>query len=65
MKSLGVPDPEEDLGYVMEAVRTIRRELDGQVPLISFPAALDPGNLYGGGQQQELFQGQRDDVRAS
>ena len=36
VKSLGVPDPEEDLGYVMEAVRTIRRELDGQVPLIGF-----------------------------
>ncbi|MEW5822905.1 MAG: uroporphyrinogen decarboxylase [Pseudomonadota bacterium] len=33
---LGVPDPEDDLGYVMEAVRTIRRELDGRVPLIGF-----------------------------
>lgn len=33
---LGVPDPEQELGYVMDAVRTIRRELDGQVPLIGF-----------------------------
>lgn len=34
--ALGVPDPEDDLGYVMDAVRTIRRELDGRVPLIGF-----------------------------
>jgi len=36
VKALGVPDPEQDLGYVMDAVRTIRRELDGRVPLIGF-----------------------------
>jgi len=34
--ALGVPDPEQELRYVMEAVRTIRRELDGRVPLIGF-----------------------------
>jgi len=34
--ALGVPDPEDDLGYVMDAVRTIRKELDGRVPLIGF-----------------------------
>jgi len=34
--ALGVPDPEQELGYVMDAVRTIRRELDGRVPLIGF-----------------------------
>ena len=33
---IGVPDPEDDLGFVMDAVRTIRRELDGRVPLIGF-----------------------------
>ena len=33
---LGVPDMETDLRYVMDAVRTIRRELDGEVPLIGF-----------------------------
>ena len=34
--ALPVPDAEGDLGYVMEAVRTIRRELNGSVPLIGF-----------------------------
>ena len=34
--ALGVPDPEQELGYVMDAVRTIRRALDGRVPLIGF-----------------------------
>jgi uroporphyrinogen decarboxylase len=29
-------DPEDELGYVMNAVRTIRRELKGAVPLIGF-----------------------------
>ncbi|HEY4555766.1 MAG TPA: uroporphyrinogen decarboxylase [Lysobacter sp.] len=33
---LAVPDMETELGYVMDAVRTIRRELDGSVPLIGF-----------------------------
>ncbi len=36
IERLGVPDPEQELGYVMEAVRTIRRELHGRVPLIGF-----------------------------
>ena len=36
VKRLSVPDPEDKLRYVMDAVRLIRRELDGQVPLIGF-----------------------------
>lgn len=36
IQKLGVPDPEQELRYVMDAVRTIRRELKGQVPLIGF-----------------------------
>ncbi|MGL5627590.1 MAG: uroporphyrinogen decarboxylase family protein, partial [Plesiomonas shigelloides] len=36
VQKLGVPDPEQELGYVMDAVRTIRRELKGAVPLIGF-----------------------------
>jgi uroporphyrinogen decarboxylase len=34
--ALGVPDPEGELRYVMDAVRLIRRELNGSVPLIGF-----------------------------
>ena len=33
---LPIPDPETELRYVMDAVRTIRRELKGRVPLIGF-----------------------------
>ena len=33
---LAVPDMETELRYVMDAVRLIRRELDGAVPLIGF-----------------------------
>ncbi len=36
IEKLGVPDPETDLGYVMDAVRLIRKELDGRVPLLGF-----------------------------
>lgn len=34
--ALPIPDPEQDLGYVMDAVRTIRAALNGRVPLIGF-----------------------------
>ncbi len=33
---LAVPDPNQSLSYVMDAVSLIRRELDGKVPLIGF-----------------------------
>jgi uroporphyrinogen decarboxylase len=36
VERLGVPDPEIELRYVMDAVRLIRRELAGRVPLIGF-----------------------------
>ncbi|MBW3140405.1 uroporphyrinogen decarboxylase [Ferrimonas balearica] len=36
IENLPIPDPEQELGYVMDAVRTIRRELKGEVPLIGF-----------------------------
>ncbi|GKV96863.1 uroporphyrinogen decarboxylase [Pectobacterium aroidearum] len=34
--NLPIPDPEQELGYVMNAVRTIRKNLAGEVPLIGF-----------------------------
>ncbi len=36
IKALGIPDPEGELQYVMNAVRTIRSDLNGRVPLIGF-----------------------------
>jgi uroporphyrinogen decarboxylase len=32
-------DPTVELGYVLEAIRMVRRELDGKIPLIGFAAA--------------------------
>ena len=36
IRALPAPDVADDLGYVFDAVRTIRRELNGRVPLIGF-----------------------------
>ena len=36
IRNLQRPEVEQQLGYVFEAVRTIRRELNGSVPLIGF-----------------------------
>ena len=36
IKNLSVPDMEDSLGYVMDAIRLTRREIDGKVPLIGF-----------------------------
>ncbi|EPK6164305.1 uroporphyrinogen decarboxylase [Providencia stuartii] len=36
IKNISVPDPEMELGYVMDAVRAIRKALKGDVPLIGF-----------------------------
>jgi len=36
VEKLPIPDPEDELGYVMNAVRTIRTALKGEVPLIGF-----------------------------
>ncbi len=52
VRRLGVPDPQESLGYVMAAVRLIRRELGGRVPLIGFagsPWTLATYMVEGGG----------------
>ena len=36
IKKLPLPDPEKELGYVMDAIRLVRKELDGSIPLIGF-----------------------------
>ena len=36
---LGIPDPEDDLGYVMDTIRILRKELKDRVPLIGFSGA--------------------------
>jgi uroporphyrinogen decarboxylase len=36
IENLTVPDMEDSLGYVMDAIRLTRREIDGKVPLIGF-----------------------------
>ena len=36
IKNLPLPGPEEELGYVMDAIRLVRKELNGSVPLIGF-----------------------------
>ncbi len=36
IRGLRVPDVEKKLSYVFDAVRTVRRELNGEVPLIGF-----------------------------
>lgn len=51
---LAVPDMETELRYVMDAVRVIRRELDGRVPLIGFsgsPWTLACYMVEGGGSK--------------
>jgi len=53
---LPVPDVSETLGYVFDAVRTIRRELDGAVPLIGFSGSPWTVGTYmvEGGSSREL-----------
>jgi uroporphyrinogen decarboxylase len=38
-EALRIIDPEEDLSFLMEAIRMVRREVDGKIPLIGFCGA--------------------------
>lgn len=54
IEKLPVPDPEMELRYVMDAVRLIRKSLDGSVPLIGFsgsPWTLATYMVEGGGSK--------------
>lgn len=39
VEALRIADPETDLGYVLEAIRLVKKELHGRVPLIGFAGA--------------------------
>jgi uroporphyrinogen decarboxylase len=39
VRSLRVADPDEDLGFVLKALKLVRSEIDGRVPLIGFAGA--------------------------
>ena len=60
VQALGVPDPESELRYVMDAVRLIRRVLDNRIPLIGFAGS--PWTLatymVEGGSHQDVLTGQ-------
>jgi uroporphyrinogen decarboxylase len=54
IRRLGVPDPQEALGYVLAAIRMVRRELADKVPLIGFsgsPWTLATYMVEGGSSQ--------------
>jgi len=54
VNALPIPDPNDSLQYVMDAVSTIRRELNGRVPLIGFsgsPWTLATYMVEGGGSK--------------
>ncbi len=56
--ALGIPDPADGLRYVTDAVSLIRRELDGQVPLIGFsgsPWTLSTYMVEGGSSKEYRF----------
>ena len=39
LESLRIADPEADLGYVLDALKIVKKELNGRVPLIGFAGA--------------------------
>lgn len=39
VQALRIADPETDLGYVLDAIRIVKKELNGRVPLIGFAGA--------------------------
>lgn len=57
IQALTVPDPEESVPYVLDAIRILRRELTGRVPLIGFsgaPFTLASYMVEGGGSKSYI-----------
>jgi len=58
VKKLSLIEPEQDVPYVMEAIKMVRKELDGKVPLIGFsgaPFTLASYMIEGGGSRNYLY----------
>jgi uroporphyrinogen decarboxylase len=57
VKRLRIPDPEEDMGFVLETIRILRRELADKVPLIGFSGAPFTLSTYliEGGSSKNFF----------
>lgn len=56
VNALRVPDPAESLGFMLEALRLARAELDGRIPLIGFagaPFTLATYAVEGGGSRNQ------------
>ncbi|MBD3334581.1 MAG: uroporphyrinogen decarboxylase [Candidatus Eisenbacteria bacterium] len=72
IEALRLPDPEKDLGFVLEAIRILRRELSNRVPLIGFagaPLTMAAYLVEGGGSKayaylKALLYGDPDAARA-
>ena len=57
VRALTAPDPEEKLAFTLEAIRMVRRELEGRLPLIGFsgaPFTLACYAIEGGGSREFL-----------
>jgi len=58
VKKLSLIEPEQDVPYVMDAIKMVRKELDGKVPLIGFsgaPFTLASYMIEGGGSRNYLY----------
>ena len=60
IKNLPLPDPEKELKYVMDAIRLVKKELDGSIPLIGFSGSANYSQ-YGFYEEKQKNQMVQDD----